>query len=388
MIATKKRAAPAWLGSIGLTRFMRIGLAAQTLGVLACAPDRQPIALGLVGPFSEPRGLSMRLAAEMAVAELNRAGGVRGRPLELVIQDDSTRPEVAVAAARALYADPRVVAVIGHLTSGTTLAAAPVYGGRSPLPVISPSASAPAVSDAGPHVFRVCPTDVAHGTALAEFAVRRLGARSAAILYQNDEYGRGIRGTFAAEFARLGGRLASDDPYVPDLPSFEPYLRRLQQRGGADVLLIAGTAASARRILPTLDTVGMRPRVMGGDALAGLEATRGAEGVFSSTAYLPDQPAERNRVFVAAYRAAYGDQPLDHRGAAAYDIVHLLARATDAVGPSRRRLLTYLAGVGTASPAFDGVTGRVAFDSLGDVPTKAVMLGVVRGGHLVMAQSR
>ena len=331
----------------------------------------------------------MRLAAELAVAEINRAGGVRGRRLELVVRDDSALPEVAVAAARALYADSRVIAVIGHLTSAATLAAAPVYGGgRWPLAVISPSASAPAVTDAGPHVFRVCPTDVAHGTALAAFASRRLRARSAAILYQNDEYGRGIRGTFAAEFIRLGGRLASDDPYVTDLPSFEPFLRRLQQRGGADVLLIAGTATSARRILPTLDTVGIRPQVLGGDALAGLETTRGADGVVTSTAYLPDRPGERNQAFVAAYHAAYGAQPLDHRGAAAYDIVYLLARAIDAAGPNRRRLRDYLAGVGTASPAFEGVTGRIAFDPQGDVPTKTVVLGVLRNGLVVMAEDR
>jgi len=381
VIVTWKRAA--------LAPFAGFGLPALTAGVLACASGSEPIALALAGPFSEPRGVSMRLAAELAAAEINRAGGVRGRRLELVIQDDSAKPEVAVAAARALYADRRVVAVVGHLTSAATLAAAPVYGGgRRPLPVISPSASAPGVTDAGPHVFRVCPTDVAHGVALAGFAARRLGARTAAILYQNDEYGRGIRGTFTEEFVRLGGRLASDDPYVPDLPSFEPYLRRLSQRGGADALLIAGTAASARRILPTLDTVGIRPRVLGGDALTGLETVRGAEGVFTSTAYLPDAPSERNQAFVAAYQATYGDQTLDHRGASTYDIVYLLARAIDAVGPNRRRLLEYLAGVGTASPPFEGVTGQIAFDAQGDVPTKAVALGVVREGHLVMAQDR
>jgi len=365
------------------------GLATLAAGILACTAGREPIALGLVGPFSEARGVSMRLGAELAVAEINRAGGVGGRRLQLLIQDDSAKPELAVAAARTLYADARVMAVVGHLTSAATLAAAPIYGGgRRPLPVISPSASAPAVRDAGPYVFRVCPTDVAHGTALAAFARRRLGARSAAILYQNDEYGRGIRGTFAEEFVRLGGRLASDDPYVPDLPSFEPYLRRLQQRGGADVLLIAGTAAAAQRILPTLDTVGIRPRVLGGDALAGLETAQNADGVLTSTAYLPDAPSERNQAFVAAYRAAYGEQPLDHRGAAAYDIVYLLARALDAVGPGRRRLRDYLAGVGTVSPPFEGVTGRIAFDPEGDVPTKTVVLGVVRQGALVMAEGR
>jgi branched-chain amino acid transport system substrate-binding protein len=281
-----------------------------------------------------------------------------------------------------------VVAVVGHLTSGATLAAAPVYGGRRPLPVVSPSASAPGVTDAGPHIFRVCPTDVAHGAALAQFAARRLGARRAAILYQNDEYGRGIRGTFVAEFTRLGGRLVTDDPYVPDLASFEPYLRRLQQRGGADVLLIAGTAASARRILPTLDTVGIRTRVLGGDALTGLETTSGTDGVITSTAYLPDRLGERNQAFVEAYHAAYGTQPLDHRGAAAYDIVYLLARAIEAVGPNRSRLIQYLAGVGTASPPFEGVTGRIAFDAQGDVPTKAVVIGVIRDGAVITAEDR
>src|SRR3970282_484172 len=173
----------------------------------------------------------------------------------------------------------------------------------------------------------------------------------------------------------LGGRLASDDPYTPDLPSFEPYLRRVQRRGGADVLLIAGTTAAAPRIPPTLDTVGLRPRVVGGDSLAGLETTRGANGVLTSTAYLPDRPGERNQAFVAAYRAAYGAQPLDHRGAAAYDIVYLLARAIDAAGPNRRRLRDYLGGGGNASPAFEGVTGRIAFDPQGDVPTNTVGLG-------------
>jgi branched-chain amino acid transport system substrate-binding protein len=360
---------------------------ALVAGALSCAGSKGPIALGLVGPFSQPRGLSMRLGAELAVREINGAGGVHGRPLSLVIEDDSGLPDVAVAAARRLYASRQVVAVIGHLTSAATLAAAPIYnGGTRPVVAVSPSASAPSVSAAGPYIFRVCPTDVVHGTRLATFARQRLGARTAAILYHTDEYGRGIRATFAAEFRRLGGRVVAEDPYVPDLPSFEPYLQRLRQRGGADVLLIAGTAASAQRILPTLDTVGIHPRVLGGDALSGLEATPEGQGVFMSAAYLPDRPGPRNEAFVRAYHAAYPDQPLDHRGAATYDIVHLLARALAETGPQRGRLRAYLAGVGTEYPSFEGVTGRIVFDEHGDVPNKAVVVGVVRDGRLVSAQ--
>lgn len=357
-------------------------------GALGCAGSKGPITIGLAGPFSQPRGISMRLGAELAVREINRAGGVHGRPLALVIEDDSGLAEAAVAAARRLYANRQVVAVIGHLTSAATLAAAPIYnGGPRPVVAVSPSASAPIVSGAGPYIFRVCPTDVVHGTRLAQFAYRRLGARTAAILYHTDEYGRGIRGTFSAEFRRLGGRIVADDPYVPDLPSFEPYLRLLQRRGGADALLIAGTAASAQRILPTLDTVGFHPRVLGGDALSGVEATPEGRGVFISLAYLPDRPGARNEEFVRAYHAAYPGQPLDHRGAATYDIVYLLARALAVTGPQRNRIRGYLAGVGTESPPFQGVTGRIAFDQNGDVPNKAVVIGVAQGGRLVSVQS-
>jgi branched-chain amino acid transport system substrate-binding protein len=357
--------------------------------LVGCAVDHAPIAIGLVGPFSQARGVSMRLGAELAVNEINRDGGVRGRRLTLVVEDDSAAPEAAVAAARQLYANPHVVAVIGHLTSAATLAAAPIYnGGKRPLVAISPSASAPSVSSAGPYVFRVCPTDVVHGTRLADFARQQLKARTAAILYQNDEYGRGIRETFATEFTARGGRLITDDPYVLDLPSFEPYLRRLRMRGGADVLLIAGTEAAAQRILPTLDTVGIHPRVLGGDALSGLEATPEGQGVFMSAAYLPDQPGARNEAFVRAYHAAYPRQPLDHRGAAAYDIVHLLAAAMAQAGPNRSGIRDYLVGIGRAHPSFEGVTGRIVFDEHGDVPNKAVVVGVVRDGRLVTAQTQ
>lgn len=351
----------------------------------ACRSDA-PIMIGLAGPLSEPRGTSMRLGTELAVREINAAGGVRGRPLALVLQDDSSRAEVAVRVARTLSADERVVAVIGHLTSAATLAAAPIYnGGRAPVPAISPSASAPTVSDAGPYTFRVCPTDVLHGARLAEFGRRQLRAQTAAVLYQNDEYGRGIRDTFVDSFTRIGGTVVTDDPYVLDLPSFEPYLRRLRQRGGADLLVIGGTAAVARRILATLDTVRLTPRVMGGDALTGVESDPRSAGVLISSAYLPDIPEPRNARFVQAYRQAYPNQPLDHRGAAAYDIAHLLARAIAEAGPNRRRLRDYLASVGRSSPPFLGVTGRIVFDDNGDVPDKSVVIGVVRDGRLTTA---
>lgn len=361
--------------------------AALLLTLAGCTSQHGPIRIGVAGPFSSERGASMHDAAVLAATEINRAGGVRGRQIELVFKDDSADAAQAVRVAREFYADPAVVAVVGHLTSGTTIAAAPVYnGGANPVVEISPSASSPELSRAGPYTFRICPTDLLHGARLADWAAHHLGAHRAAVLYVDDAYGRGVRSVFEESFRSLGGTVVADDPYLLDLPSFDPYLRRVLRRGGADVLMIAGTRAGAERILPALGTVGWSPTVMGGDGLTGLETSSvNAQGVYISSAYLPDRSGERNRQFVAAYAAAYPGRTPDHRGAGAYDIIHVLVRAIDAVGPDRTKIRDYLAGVGHATPPYDGVTGRIAFDSSGDVPDKDVVVGVVRDHELVTA---
>jgi branched-chain amino acid transport system substrate-binding protein len=275
------------------------------------------------------------------------------------------------------------VAVVGHLTSGATLAAAPIYGGAQPVTLISPSASSPLLSRAGPWTFRVCPTDALHGARLAEWARDRLGADRAAVLYSNDDYGHGVRDEFIAAFEAQGGTVVTNDPYLDDLPSFRPYLERLARRGGAGVVVIAGARAGAARILGAMDSLGLDVPVLGGDGLAGIEQIGAlAEGMFVSIAYLPDQPGTANEAFVRAYRRASGDRPPDHRGAGAYDAIHLIAAAVTAVGTDRERVRDWLAGVGTEQPAFEGVTGRIAFDENGDVPDKRIAVGVIRGGAL------
>lgn len=360
-------------------------LATAVVTVVGCSRDG-PILVGLAGPFSQDRAISMLQAAELAVREINAGGGIAGRPLQLVVLDDSANADVTLRVARELYDNSNVIAVVGHLTSSSTLAAAPVYGsGTNPIVQISPSASSPLITDAGPHTFRVCPSDLVHGSRLAEWARAQLGAERAAILYQNDDYGRGIRATFAASFLELGGSIVSEDPYVDEIPSFGPFLQRVRQRGGADVLVVAGTRASSSRIAAALDTVGMSIRILGGDGLVGIGQTTMAQGLTISTAYLPDRPGDRNSDFVRAYRTAYRNELPDHRGAGTYDILHLLAQAMEAVGPDRGRIRDYVARVGRDIEPFEGVTGLIAFDENGDVPQKDVVIGVVSDGRLITA---
>ena len=326
----------------------------------------------------------MQHGAQLAVDQINARGGVRGRRLKLRLADDSANEDTAVRVAQALYDNPAVAAVVGHLTSDASIDAAQVYsGGTHPVTMISPSASSPDLSGISPYVFRICPSDSSHGAALARFAWQTLAARRAGILFITDAYGRGVRKTFATDFARLGGTVVEADPYVPTTRSVEPYLSRMRQVG-VDVLVLAADRGGAELALRQLRALGVHWPVIGGDALAGIE-TEGtlAEGMWISTAYLPDRAGEKNSAFVAQYARAYPGERPDHRGASAYDIVNLLAQAITAAGPSRRAVRDYIARVGRGIPAFDGVTGRIAFDDAGDVPSKGVLIAVVRGGRVV-----
>jgi len=337
----------------------------------ACSSQpAHPVAIGLAGPFSQPRGASMLRAAQLAVNQINARHGVRGRALELRVVDDSGSEDTAVRVAERLYADPSVVAVVGHLSSGP------------------PSASSPDLSGFSPWVFRVCPSDLQHGPELAHFAWQALGARRAGIIYINNDYGRGVRGTFAAEFTRLGGAVVEADPYVAATPSLEPYLSRMR-RAGIDVLLIAGERPGAELALREMAALGIHWPVLGGDALTGIEADGAlAEGVRISSAYLPDRRDERNAAFVADYARAYPGLRPDHRGAGAYDAVLLVARALERAGAERQIVRDYLARVGQGREQFEGVTGRIAFDATGDARGKSVVIGVVHDGALVTQAER
>jgi branched-chain amino acid transport system substrate-binding protein len=254
--------------------------------------------------------------------------------------------------------------------------------------MISPSASSPDLSGVNPYMFRVCASDLSHGIQLARFAHQTLGARRVGIIYLDDDYGRGLRLSFAAEFRRLGGEIVEEDPMLSATPSLEPYLSRLRQEGRVDALMLATDRGGAELALREMERIGVRWAALGGDALTGIEkAGPLAEGVRMSAAYLVDRPGDRNEQFVAAYARAYpGEQP-DHRGAAAYDIVYLLASVMTDAGIDRKAIRDRLARIGTDLPAFEGVTGTIAFDGRGDVPAKPVVIGTVRGGQLVTESS-
>lgn len=364
--------------------------ASLTLIICACNFSREPIRIGLAGSLSDPVGVPMKRAAELAVEEINAAGGVHGRPIELFQRDDYADPDSAVFVATDLY-EAGVSAVIGHLFSGTTLAAAPVYnGGKDPVAAISPSSSSPDISTAGEYTFRICPSDLAHGAALARWAHDTLGLERGAVLYLNDQYGRGVRQTFVRDFTRRGGVLVAIDPYLGETPEVGPYLDRLVKIGRVEFLMVAGNRGEAEEILRQARGRGLNMPILGGDGLEGIEEAGAiADGVYLSSAYLPTLATPANKAFLQAYRKRFPGAGLPNQPAAAtYDAVYLLRDVIAKAGTKRADVRRALAQVGSHAPPFKGVTGTVAFDLRGDVPNQTVYIGMVRDGTVRLARGQ
>lgn len=359
---------------------------ATVLFALAACGSSQSIPIGLAGPFDDPVGRPMKLGAELAIEQINAAGGVNGRPLVLLERNDYGNADSAVRVANQLYASD-AVAVVGHLFSGTTVVAAPVYnGGDNPIVSISPSSSAPEVSQAGPWTFRVCPSDNEHGLALARWIRERLGLVRGTVLYLNDPYGRGVRQRFAAEFTRRGGEIMAQAPYLGSAPDVSAYLDRMARDGRSQFIVDAGNLSEAEAILRQARARGINVPLLGADGLEGIEHLGDlAEGVYETLAYLPQLETAANQRFVTAYKARYPAEPLPNQPAAAsYDAIHILAEVIARTGTNRKKIRDGLQEVNLQHP-YDGVTGRIAFDSLGDVPTREVYVAVVRNGALRLA---
>jgi branched-chain amino acid transport system substrate-binding protein len=340
------------------------------------------VVFGVAGPFRTAYGESMQLGAELARREVNLQGGIGGRPLVLRFADDSADPDSALRVADTLYNDPSVVAVVGHVNSGTTVHAAGTY--ERGLPAVATSATSAEVSRLGDWIFRVASSDSANSVELARYA-RRLDLPTA-ILFEDEDYGRGLAEGFRGALADAGGRVLESDPYLPGTADLTPYLERMKGRG-VKLVFVAGLENDAARIIRDARRVGLEARFLGGDGVEGL-ARMGPEydGAMVGLLFHPDaSPAAT--AFAERFRAAF-HREADSFAALGYDATRLLAQAASEAGPRRRAIRDYLARVGRdpEHPPFAGVTGEIRFDANGDPREKGFAVGVVRHGKIVLTE--
>jgi branched-chain amino acid transport system substrate-binding protein len=344
--------------------------------VLGCAAERAPVLIGSAGPWDQSYGEMNKRGIDLAIDEINARGGVRGRPLQVVYRDDAGDGSKAAAVAGEFVANPAIVAVVGHVTSGAMVAAARVYD--QGLPAISTTASSPDLSGISPWVFRVISSDSANGQDIARF-VRRLGFRRASILYENNAYGRGLADAFRRGF---GGDVLSTDPIPSDGDAdYEPFVAFLRARQ-PDVVFVAGMQPSGTAILREARKQGLRSAFIGGDGWTPLALdTATADGAYVGAPFSAEDSRPEAQRFVQAFRARYHASP-DGNAALGYDATMLLARAIAEAGTSRRAVRQWLTALGTEW-SFPGVTGTIRFREGGDVVGKGFVMTQIRGGALI-----
>lgn len=341
--------------------------------------SEEPVVFGVAGPVETAYGASMRQGAELARQEINAAGGIDGRPLELLVRDDRADPQAAIAIADEFVKDESVIAVVGHVNSSTTNAAGPVYAVG--LPAVATSATSPKISQLGEWVFRVASSDSANAVELARLA-RRLDLPTA-VLYANDDYGRGLAGSFRAALGDENASLLESDPYLESTEDFRPYLERLRKQD-VGLIFVAGLEEGASRIIQQAREMGISARFLGGDGLEGLTVMGPIyDGTLVGLLYHPDASPVA-RAFAERFRDAYGREP-DSFAALGYDATQLLARAVAEAGADRLAVQRYLAGVGrNGTPAFAGATGNIRFDEHGDPVEKGFAVGEIQGGQILL----
>ncbi|MDF2775109.1 MAG: hypothetical protein K0S86_4609 [Geminicoccaceae bacterium] len=346
------------------------------LTLSACASDGDTYTIATASPSNEAYGLMSRQGAELAVETINRRGGIRSRRLALLEVDDEGTGAKAAAVAQELVNADSVLAVVGHANSSATVAAARVYDGR--LAAVSPSASSPELTGLSSWVFRVISSDSANGQDLARFATA-LGHSKAAILYENNSYGRGLANSFRRAFK---GEITALEPIAVNGKEVEPYLAYLRLHNPG-LIFAAGSEASGLEILREARRQGLAADFLGGDGWTGITTdTSAAEGVFVATPFTAEDTRRDAQTFVRAFRAKFGRDP-NGFAALAYDATMVIAAAIEQAGGDRKAIRDHLASM-TDGRAYDGITGKIAFEPTGDVAAKPLVMTRVQRGALVV----
>jgi branched-chain amino acid transport system substrate-binding protein len=316
----------------------------------------------------------------LAVEEINAAGGIGGRPLRVIERNDGGDGAKAAQIAQEFVSNPHIIAVVGHVNSGAMVSASRIYDGQ--LAAVATTATSPDLTGISPWVFRVISSDSTNGLDLARFA-SRMGRHRAAILYENDNYGRGLTESFRRNFT---GEIVSVDPIASDEKNFEPYVSYFRKQK-PDIVFVASTEAAGMALLGEARRQKLAADFLGGDGWTGVVGdTVAAEGVFVGAPFSAEDPRPEAQRFVASFRKRYRLTP-DGNAALAYDATKLVARAIAEGGANRERVRDYLASLGEQK-TFAGVTGSIGFQPTGDPLGRGFVMTRVHDGALLVEGAR
>jgi len=334
--------------------------------IAGCKKEPDVIKIAVVGPHSgdlASYGIPTIKAAELVVAEYNANGGVLGSPIELVIEDDVCKPEVAANSAAKVVGDG-VVAVIGHICSGATKSALGIYNEAS-VPAISPSATNPALTQSGeyPNFFRTIAPDDAQAATDAEFIVNELGLTSVAVLHDKQDYGKGFADFSVASLEALGVEIALYEGITAGAVDYSAVLTKIAN-SDAEGIVYGGYHPEASKLVQQMSQLGLDIPFVSDDGVKDdtfiQVAGEYAEGVYASG---PKDTSSNpmSQKAVADHKAEYGEDP----GAFfinAYAASIALLEAIEAAGSTEGDAIMDA----LRSNYVDTPLGNISFDEKGD----------------------
>jgi len=355
-----------------------------TLAVLALALRAQDTIK--VGEYASLTGKEASFGQQshkgltLAIEELNAAGGVLGKKLELITEDNQTKPGESATAVKKLISRDKVVALIGEVASGRSLEAAPIAQAAK-IPMIAPAATNPKVTQTGNYIFRVCFIDPFQGTVMAKFAQTDLKAKKVAVLSSvSNAYSVGLAKFFKETFTANGGIIVSEKNFSEGDKDFRAQLTAVKA-AGADAVFVPSYYTEAALIARQARDLGINVPFFGGDGWVADQLLEiGGEalnGCYYSTHFSPENQDPVVQTFVKKFKARWGaNENPDAFAALGYDAAYVLVdaikRAGSTEGPKLRNALA-------ATQNFAGVTGVTNIDGNRDASKPAAIIAIKNG---------
>ncbi|MBS0663359.1 MAG: ABC transporter substrate-binding protein [Verrucomicrobia bacterium] len=367
-----------------MTKFLRsLGLATLVASAVHAADDAAgPIKVGEFASLTGKEaafGQSSHKGTLLAIEEINAAGGVLGRKLELITEDNQSKQGESATIAKKLISRDKVVALLGEVASGRTLEAAPIAQ-HARVPLITPSSTNKSITEKGNYIFRTCFIDPFQGGVMAKFARQHLKLQRVAVLSSVAlPYSVDLAKYFREAFAAQGGAIVADLKFTEGDKDFKAQLTSIKA-AGVDGIFVPGYYTEAALIARQARELGLTCPLFGGD---GWEAPQlieiggpAMEGTYFSTHYSSEDPSPAVRGFVKRFRVRFANETPDAMAALGYDSAMILADALRRAGTTEPAKLRDAIA---ATRNYDGITGRTTIDSHRNASKTAVVIAIQDG---------
>ncbi len=333
-------------------------------GCSKSSANSDTINIGAIGPLTGPAstyGQSVKNGAELYLEQVNADGGIDGKKLSLLFEDDEANADKAIQAFNKLVDNDKVPVILGAVTSGATNAVAPQATSRS-IPMLTPTATEPNITkNGGEFVFRGCFVDSFQGVALADYATSKLSKKTAAVLYNKDsDYSKGIADAFKKEFESKGGKVTEFLTYNEGDKDFNAQLTKIKGTN-SDLLVLPDYYTQVGTIAKQARDMGIQSQLLGGDGWESEELTKlggtAVNGALYLNHYYSGDTDATVADFVKAYKEKYNAEP-DAFAALAYDSTKVIVEAIKSAGTDPVAIKDAL-----AKTKLDGVTGNITFGS-------------------------